>query len=284
MMTSTYHPDNITQNFVRHWEKVLTADNSLTRHRVRRSKTAHLINLRFLEEDIAALNDVIVQAGINTRLDTSSSDRLGRTHSQSVTENPRVEKSLREKLWKRRRLIGEFSDDALISFNQIMTMETFSLMDNDKQSSLHADRSMHEIYSTQLIRTELGTRSRREHFRCLIQKYLRDLRYWRLFKKDGHEEVPRQPQKSRQVRHLKTLLVAEVVGHLITALTIVIFLIVPPVILEHQYQSTQTVVFSIFVLLFLFIVTAMLRISTLEMMFISEAYAVVLATFVTSNA
>lgn len=65
--------------FCRHWRSS-TADNNLTLHGFRRFKTTHLLNLRFLEQEIAELDHTIYQAGLSLDLELSAADRLGLNH------------------------------------------------------------------------------------------------------------------------------------------------------------------------------------------------------------
>ncbi|KAI1350082.1 hypothetical protein F5Y01DRAFT_165552 [Xylaria sp. FL0043] len=283
MANSVHHNDNSAQEFPKHWERV-TADNGLTRHGFRRFKTTQLINLRFLEDEIAALDHIIYKAGLSLGLDPSSSDGLGLRDNLRDTDAAQVkERITQEMVLKLRSLIKEYND-ALIAFNQIMTMETFSLMDDERQSSLRTDLSLHAIYNTRLIRANLGTRSRTDPFQRRIHKYLRDLRYWRLSKRDkNRSEVPGTPSTGHRWHYQNTVLVAEVVGRVTTAVIIAVFLVIPLVILEYQPKNIQVAVVSAFILVFSFTVSSMLKISNLETMAVSAAYAAVLATFVTND-
>ncbi|KAI1273581.1 hypothetical protein F5Y07DRAFT_253008 [Xylaria sp. FL0933] len=283
MANSVQHSANSAQEFPQHWEKV-TADSDLTRHGFRRFKTTQLINLRFLEDEIVELDRIIYQASLSLGFDPSSSDTLGLRDNLRNTDAPRVkEKITQEMVLKLRDLIKEYND-ALIAFNQIMTMETFSLMDDERQSSLRTDLSLHAIYNTRLIRTDLGTRSRTDPFQRRIHKYLRDLRYWRLSKRDKNRtEVSGTPSTAHRWHYQNTVLIAEVVGRVTTAVIIAVFLVVPLVILGYQPKNIQVAVISVFILVFSFVVSSMLKISNLETMAVSAAYAAVLATFVTND-
>ncbi|KAI0435274.1 hypothetical protein F5Y09DRAFT_336794 [Xylaria sp. FL1042] len=160
-------------------------------------------------------------------------------------------------------------------------MDTFSLMDDERQSSLRMDLSFYEIYKTRLIRTDLGTRSRTDPFQRRIQKYLRDLRYWRLSKRGrNHSEESGTTLAGHRWHCQNTVFIAEVVGRLTTTVIIIVFLLV---ILEYQPKNIQVAVVSVFILVFSFIVSAMLKTSNLETMAVSAAYAAVLATFVTND-
>ena len=74
-------PGDIATRFQRHWQ-MSTDDNNLTLHGFRRFKTSHLVNLRFLEEEIAQLDRIIYQAGLSLEPNYSSADRLGLRHSK----------------------------------------------------------------------------------------------------------------------------------------------------------------------------------------------------------
>ena len=47
-------------------------------------------------------------------------------------------------------------DDALAMFNKLMTMETFSLLDDESQCYNRSDLNLHEIYQTKLLRADIG--------------------------------------------------------------------------------------------------------------------------------
>jgi hypothetical protein len=73
--------NDITDIFRSCWA-TSTADNNLTLHGFRRFKTTHLLNLRFLEVEIAEMDHTIYQAGLSLDLSPSSTDRLGLKHSK----------------------------------------------------------------------------------------------------------------------------------------------------------------------------------------------------------
>jgi hypothetical protein len=51
-------------------------------------------------------------------------------------------------------------DGAVAAFNCIMTIEAFSLLNDERQTSLRDELSLYEIYKTRLLRVDLGTRTR----------------------------------------------------------------------------------------------------------------------------
>jgi hypothetical protein len=68
-----------------------TADNNLTLHGFRRFKTTHLLNLRFLEDEIAQMDHTLYQAGLSLNLSPSSADRLGLRHSKRDPSIPKID-------------------------------------------------------------------------------------------------------------------------------------------------------------------------------------------------
>ena len=78
--------DPLSGQFRGHWQSS-TADNNLTLHGFRRFKTTHLLNLRFLESEIADLDHGIYQVGLSLGLSLSHEDRLGLRQSK-VDKNP----------------------------------------------------------------------------------------------------------------------------------------------------------------------------------------------------
>ncbi|GAW15305.1 hypothetical protein ANO14919_047140 [Xylariales sp. No.14919] len=282
MASSAHHTENIREQYIKNW-KYATADNNLTLHGFRRFKTTHLLNLRFLEDEIAALDHDIYQAGLTIGLDPSSSDRLGLRHSKRDANVPKIEETITQEVILRLRSLLKEYDDALIAFNQIMSMETFSLLDDEAQSSLRTDLSLYEIYNTRLVRTDLGTRLRTDPFQRRIHKYLRDFEYWRMSKRSQENlEAPRSTAGSYVWRYQNTILLAEIAARIITVFTIGVFLIIPLASLGQQPKSIQIAIVSVFILIFSFIVTAILKVSNLEMMAVSAAYAAVLASFISN--
>lgn len=94
--------------FRKHWQTA-TDDNNLTLHGFRRFKTAHLLNLRFLEDEIAELDHTIYQAGLSLNIDDSPSDRLGLKHSRRDTTVPSIETTItRELVFELRGLLQQY--------------------------------------------------------------------------------------------------------------------------------------------------------------------------------
>ena len=83
---STYHPDSIA-TFKRLW-KHSTEDNNLTLYGFRRFKTSHLLNLRYLEEEISRVDHDIYQAGLRSGCVPGERDRLGLRYSKMDSSPP----------------------------------------------------------------------------------------------------------------------------------------------------------------------------------------------------
>lgn len=87
-----------------------TADSNLTLHGFRRFKTTQLLNLRYLENEIAEMDHTVYQAGLGLGLDPSPDDRLGLGHSKRDANVPKVNDVItKEFILKLRHLIKEYS-------------------------------------------------------------------------------------------------------------------------------------------------------------------------------
>jgi hypothetical protein len=97
-----------TEAFRKRWA-ASTADSNLTLHGFRRFKTTHLLNLRFLENEIASMDHTLYQAGLSLGLTPSSADRLGLSHSKRDMHVPDIEDTITPKfILKLRNLIKEY--------------------------------------------------------------------------------------------------------------------------------------------------------------------------------
>jgi hypothetical protein len=70
------------------------------------------------------------------------------------------------------------SSDVLLS-----AMKTFSLLDDEKHSSMRHVLSLHEAHKIRLLRVDLGTGARKGPFQCWLHAYLRVFWYWRPLRK-----------------------------------------------------------------------------------------------------
>ncbi|KAH8691088.1 hypothetical protein GQ44DRAFT_754052 [Phaeosphaeriaceae sp. PMI808] len=258
-------PEDITKKFRKYWE-ISTDDNNLTLHGFRRFKTTHLLNLRFLESEVAELDHTIYQAGLSLGLAPSPTDRLGLKHSNRDAN-----------------VLGANVPDA----NNAMTRDTrstFSLLDDEKLSSIREDLTLYETYKTRLLRVDLGTRSRTDPFQRWLHRYLRTFRYWRLSRKSqNNREGLKSSVSGHRWSYQNTIFIADVIGRISTAAMTGTFLVVPLAVLSHELsKDTQLVVVSICIVVLSFLVSLFLKVSSFEMMAVSAAYAAVLSVFVSN--
>jgi len=104
-------PQNTSKNplFEKVWAKS-TEDNNIALYGFRRFKTSHLVNLRFLEEEIAKLDHDIYQIGLKSaNRDVSGRDRLGFRFSKRDSNVPEeTEFVIQEMILKLRSLLKEY--------------------------------------------------------------------------------------------------------------------------------------------------------------------------------
>ncbi|KAF1953269.1 hypothetical protein CC80DRAFT_494880 [Byssothecium circinans] len=273
-----------TETFRKCWI-ASTADSNLTLHGFRRFKTTHLVNLRWLESEIAEMDHAIYQGGISLGVSPSSTDRLGLKHSKKDASVPNVEDTITPEFSAKLRELVKQYDEALQAFNNVMAMETFSLIDDEKQASLRDDLTLHEVYKTRLLRVDLGTRTRTDPFQRWLHRYLRSFRYWRLSKRSQNntEGLRSLVENHRRWSYQNTILIADIIGRVTTAVLTAVFLVIPLAILSHQpSKNVQLVVVSVWILVLSFLVSLFLKVSSFEMMAISAAYAAVLSVFVSN--
>lgn len=77
-----------------------TEDKNLSLYGFRRFKTSHLVNLRYLEEEISELDHNIYQAGLNLDNDTRdrNSDRLGLRCSHRDSRVPALQDTITDSM------------------------------------------------------------------------------------------------------------------------------------------------------------------------------------------
>lgn len=96
---------NQTANIFRKIWPLATDDNNVTLYGFRRFKVSHLLNLRFLEQEIAELDHTMYQAGLNMGLEPTARDRLGLKHSKLDTHAPALESTMNPELVSRLRTL-----------------------------------------------------------------------------------------------------------------------------------------------------------------------------------
>jgi hypothetical protein len=166
-----------------------------------------------------------------------------------------------------------------------MSMETFSLLDDEHSASLRDELSLFEAYKTRLLRVDLGTRARTDPFQRGLHKYLRVYRYWKLSNQSHNAGVERGTMagKHQGWSYQNTILIADLLGRIMIATLTVVSLVAPLAILSYQSsKDVQLVVIAVCILVLSFLVSLFLKVSSFEMMAISAAYAAVLSVFVSN--
>lgn len=103
--------NNVADKFRTYWQTA-THDNNLTLHGFRRFKTSHLLNLRFLEDEIAEVDHRIYQAGLSLELNPPACDRLGLKCSKRDLDTPPVEDIFtKELVLKLRKLLQQYGKE-----------------------------------------------------------------------------------------------------------------------------------------------------------------------------
>lgn len=187
---------------------------------------------------------------------------------------------------KLRHIFTNFTlDEALISFNTIMSMDTFALLDDEKACSLRKDLSLYEMYKTRLLRVDQVPRTRQDPLQRSIHQFLRWCRYVRISKSPCDNIEGDGPRGlNRQWTSQDSTLIADVISRIIMGIILAIFLIAPLIALSNQSQkSTQIVIVSICVVAFACLVSATLKASNLEMMVASAAYAAIISVFISNG-
>ncbi|KAL8748288.1 MAG: hypothetical protein Q9184_007428 [Pyrenodesmia sp. 2 TL-2023] len=267
-----------------------TEDRNLTLYGFRRFKTTHLVNLRFLEEEISELDHRIYQAGLS--LDDGAMekkpDRLGLRCSHRDASVPASEDSITDSMVLRLRSLLKDYDDALTSFNKLMAMETFSLIEDEGQSKERNDLHPYEKYKTRLVRADLGTRATHDPFRRGIQKALQRFQYWRTCGQIETDKergtLSRPSQDAKTVSYQNTALLAGILSRMLVSLMAGAFMVLPLVMISYQTrQRDRLITISVWIIGFSISISATLRASNLTTIGVVAAYAAVLSVFVSND-
>lgn len=183
-------------------------------------------------------------------------------------------------------------DESLEAFNTLMSMETFSLVDNISQSSVRQDIRAYEKFKTRMLRVDLPRRnSSRDPIQHFLRKGLRRLWYafsfWKL--REDDEEQRRTGSFSKMMAswdrtYQNTARIAEAMTRFVIAMIAGAALIVPLVVLSHQNsQQSRLLVVILFVFIFCFLLSLLSKASNYETMAASAAYAAVLTVFVSNG-
>ena len=125
----------------------------------------------------------------------------------------------------------------------------------------------------------MGPRLRQDPFVRRIHGLLRRLCYLKLSKRNR----PTCKDEDEHWSHQNTIMIAEIAGRFIMAIVTAIFLVVPLAVLSNlARKDIQLTVISICIVLFSFLVSALLKVTNLEMMIVSAAYAAILSVFVSN--
>lgn len=186
-------------------------------------------------------------------------------------------------------IINAKADEAIIQFSTILSMDTFSLLDDDTQRCMTTGLSLPEMHKTRLVRVDQSPRTRQDPLQRSIHHILRLLRYWKIAKSangDVEHNTPSRPARAgnRQTSQ-NTSLIADIISRVIIAMLTAMFLLVPLATLSPgSAKSVQIAIIAAFVVVFASLVSVTLRASNLEMMIVSAAYAAIISVFVSNGA
>ena len=170
-----------------------------------------------------------------------------------------------------------------------MAMETFSMLDDQRQSTLRTDLSLYEIYKTRLVRVDLGPRTFQDPFNRGLHKYLRWFRYWRLSGKstadNERDPVPTYHDRStRKWSYQNTVVLADTMWRVLVAVAANVFIVVPLAILSSQSRKgTQLITISVWIVIFSFLVSIFFKASNQATVAVIAAYAAVLSVFISNG-
>lgn len=83
--------------FRKNWQAA-SADSSITLYGFRRFKTSHLLNLRFLEDEIAELDHMVYQAGLTLGIEHAPANRLGLNYCKRDRRIPAIRETITHEL------------------------------------------------------------------------------------------------------------------------------------------------------------------------------------------
>ncbi|KAK2049425.1 hypothetical protein LZ31DRAFT_514319 [Colletotrichum somersetense] len=275
--------DALQEQFHAHWQSS-TADEDVTLYGFSRFRTIHLLNLRFLEDEISELNRLVYQAGLSLSENPPSRKRLdmefrwdGMSSEPSKTINHKLVTKLRD-------LLRQY-DEALVAFHNIMGMETSSLIDDEQHASLRKDRTAHQMYHTRLLRVDLGQRLRKDPIERFVRRCLYYIRYRQLSKwwfKDA--EIVEDTRMHGKGAYQNTVLIAEVLSRFFMTGLVGIFVVIPLSTLSYQpSKEVQLGVISACVVVFSCLVSTLLKVSSVEMMMVTTAYGAILTVFISNT-
>ncbi|KAL8668688.1 MAG: hypothetical protein Q9168_006693 [Polycauliona sp. 1 TL-2023] len=282
-------PDAVT-TFRKAWHDA-TDDNYLTLFGFRRFRTAHLLNLRFLEQELDKIDHQIFQAGLSLDNSHKVIDRLAlKQAKRDGNMEGRLENMIDDGLSNRLRCLLKQYDEALASFNSIMMMETFALADHSLQSERRNDLNEIETFKTRLVRVDLA---RRDGPRDILRHCFRKVfRYFWFFIRQKRSlcHAPEAYDSAAMLeanlkrRYQNTARIAECMTRFVVAMLAGAFLVVPLVILSHESErEAQLVTVSVCIIIFSLLVSLVSKASNEQTMVASAGYAAVLVVFLSNN-
>lgn len=168
-----------------------------------------------------------------------------------------------------------------------MSMETCSMIDDQRRSSLRTDLSIHELYKTRLVRVDLGPRSLQDPLQRSLNKCLRWCRYRRLAVNYGNErgvQSTRSDTTMHEWSYQNTVALADMVWRILVALTANFFILVPLAILSYESGiAIQLIVVTVWVAVFSFITSIFFKASNQATVAAIAAYAAVLTVFISNG-
>jgi hypothetical protein len=182
----------------------------------------------------------------------------------------------------------QIPDEALLSYNQIMRMETFSLADNLPHAACQLDLNPYEMYKTRLVKADVPLKRPRTPMLAFIHTSLRA--YWyHIRHKATFQSMAASVESQKLVPgplvYQNTIKLAESVASFLTALTSGAFMIVPVCILSFQHgKVAHLITVSISIVAFSLAISLTMRTSGPETVAASAAYAAVLVVFLSTNA
>ncbi|KAL8978565.1 MAG: hypothetical protein Q9205_005878 [Flavoplaca limonia] len=234
-----------------------TDDNYLTLFGFRRFRTAHLLNLRFLEQDIDKIDHQLKAKRDGGR-------------------NGEIKGITYEMFSERLRCLLKQYDDAIASFNNIMMMETFALADHSLQSHRRSDLNDIETFKTRLVRVDLARRDGpRDILRYCFRKVLRHI--WFFLRRKSSLTHPSEAYDSAAVleanlkqSYQNTARIAECLMRFVMATLAGAFLLVPLIILSQKpRRGAQLVIVSVCILIFCLLVSLVSKASNEQVMMAS---------------
>lgn len=176
-------------------------------------------------------------------------------------------------------------DEAVIAFNTIMSMDTFALLDDEKQCSLRTDITLYEMYKTRLIRVDQTPRTRQDPLQRSIHQLLRRFRYLRISQATQNSiEGIGSAGTNQAWSSQNAALISDIISRIIIGVVTTIFLIAPLIALSYEpRKGIQIGIISTCIVVFACLVSVMLRASNLEMMIVTAAYAAIIAVFVSNG-